>query len=76
MGRLEYSIICNPQGHIESSEGMFQGEDLNNIMLNIVYKPVSQSRTAAKSEKFWWRTGQSNLADRMEDCSIGQSAVV
>ena len=55
---------------------MFQGEDLNNIMLNIVYKPVSQSRTTAKSEKVWWGTVQSNLADRMEDCSIGQSAVV
>ena len=25
-------------------------------------KPVSQSYAAAKSEKFWWATGQSNLA--------------
>ena len=39
--------------------------------------PVSQSCAVAKSRKFWWaRTGQSNLADRMEDCSIGQRAVV
>ena len=28
------------------------------------------------SEKFWWVTGQTNLADRMEDCSTGQSAAV
>ena len=27
-----------------------------------IYKPVSQSCTVAKSEKFWWATGQSNLA--------------
>ena len=44
-------------------------------------KPVSQSCAAyikssvAKSEKFWWATGQSNLADKKEDCSIGQSAI-
>ena len=25
---------------------------------------------------FWWVTGQSTLADRMEDCFIGQSASV
>ena len=39
-------------------------------------KLVSQSCAVAKSEIFWRATGQSNLADRMEDCSIGQSAVV
>ena len=39
-------------------------------------KSVSQSCAVAKSEKFWRATGQSNLADTMEDCSIGQSAVV
>ena len=41
-----------------------------------LYKPVSQSCAVAKSEHFWRATGQSNLADRMEDCSIRQSAVV
>lgn len=28
----------------------------------------------AISENFWQATGQSNLADRMEGCLIGQSA--
>ena len=42
----------------------------------ICSKPVSQSCTVARSEIFWQATGQSNLADRMEDCSNGQSAVV
>ena len=38
---------------------------------------VSQSCAVAKSEKFWWVTGRSNLADGMEsDCSIGQHAGV
>ena len=41
-----------------------------------VCKSVSQSCAVAKSDKFWRATGQLNLADRMEDCSIGQSAVV
>ena len=36
----------------------------------LVHKPVSQS-CAAKSDKFWQATGQSNLPDKMEDCSIG-----
>ena len=44
-----------------------------NITIN---KPVSQSCAVAESEKFWRATGQSNLADRTEDCSTGQSAVV
>ena len=35
-------------------------------------KPVSQS---SRSEIFWWATGQSNLADRVDDCSIAQSAI-
>ena len=39
-------------------------------------KTVSQACTVAKSGKFRWATGQSNLANRMEDCSIGQRAVV
>ena len=26
--------------------------------------------------KFWWATGQLHLADRLEDCSAGQGAVV
>ena len=38
--------------------------------------PVSESCAVAKSESFWRATGQSNLADRMEDCFIGKSAVV
>ena len=37
-------------------------------------KPVSQSCAVANSGKFWRASGQSNLANRMEDCSIGQSA--
>ena len=36
----------------------------------LVHKPLSQS-CAAKSDKFWQATGQSNLPDKMEDCSIG-----
>ena len=40
------------------------------------YKLLSQSCAVAKREQFWRATGQSNLADRMENCSIGQSAVV
>ena len=28
------------------------------------------------SEKFWQATGQSNLADKMEDCSTGRSSAV
>ena len=43
---------------------------------SLLYKPVSQSCAVATSEKFWRATGQSNLADRMEDCSTGQNAVV
>ena len=43
---------------------------------NWAYKPVSQSCAVAKSDKFWRATGQSNLADRMEDCPIGQSAAM
>ena len=39
-------------------------------------RPVSQSCAVDKSEKFWRVTGQSNLADRMEDCCTGQSEVV
>ena len=35
-----------------------------------------QSCAEAKSDTFWRATEQSNLADRMEDCSINQSAVV
>ena len=38
--------------------------------------PLPQSCAVAKSDKFWRAIGQSNLADRMEDCSTGQSAVV
>ena len=34
-------------------------------------KPVSQACAVTKSNKFWRATGgQSNLSDRMEDCSI------
>ena len=40
------------------------------------HKAVSQSCAVAKSEVFWRATGQSNLADRMEDYSTGRSAVV
>ena len=43
------------------------------ILLNM---SVSQSCAILKSEKFWRATGQSKLAGRMENCSIGQSAVV
>ena len=39
------------------------------------YLPVSQSWCAvAKRENFWRATGQSNLADRMEDFFTGQNA--
>ena len=40
------------------------------------HKPVSQSCAVAETEAFWQATGQSNLADRMEDRSIVQSAAV
>ena len=43
---------------------------------NFASDPVSQSCAVTKSEIFWWDTGPSNLADRMEDCSTGHSAVV
>ena len=39
-------------------------------------KPVSQSCAVANNESSGGATEQSNLADRMEDCSTGQSAVV
>ena len=41
-----------------------------------VYKPVSQSCTVGKSEKFWQATGQSNLVDSIKHCSTGKSAVL
>ena len=41
-----------------------------------LYKPVWQSCAVAKSRNFWRAKTQSNLTDRMEDCSICQSAVV
>ena len=41
-----------------------------------VYKPVSKSCAVAKSEQFWRASGQSNLANRMQDCSTGESVVV
>ena len=37
--------------------------------------PIMRSYVAERN-KFWRATGQSNLADRMEDCFIDQSAVV
>ena len=39
---------------------------INNLFIykHLFYKPVSQSCAAAKSEKFWRATGQSNLADK------------
>ena len=43
---------------------------------SLINTPVSQICTVAKSEKLSQATGQTNLADRMEDCSIGQSAVL
>ena len=61
---------------------------LNNIRTKrVIQNPISQfhnnvffffpqSCTVAKSNKFWQVTGQSNLTDRIEDCSTGQSAVV
>ena len=42
----------------------------------ILRKPVSQSCAVAINRKFWQATGQSNLAGKMEDCSIGQTAVL
>ena len=44
--------------------------------IGLIQKPVWQSCAVAKSDKFWRATGQSNLADRMEDCPIGQSAAM
>ena len=43
---------------------------------SLINTPVSQICTVAKSEKLSQATGQTNFADRMEDCSIGQSAVL
>ena len=42
----------------------------------LLHWPVSQSRAVAKNENFWRTTGQSSLADRREDCCIGQKVVV
>ena len=39
-------------------------------------RSVSQSCVVAKSRKFWWATEQSNLADRIEEFSTGQTTVV
>ena len=39
-------------------------------------KPDSQSCAVAKNVKSWRPTEQSNLADRVEHCSAGQSTVV
>ena len=39
-------------------------------------KPVSQSCAVANNKSSGGATGKSNLADRWEDCSTGQSAVV
>ena len=54
-----------------------------NIQFAIHTKPnfkrfsrIHTHHTVAESEEFWQATGQSNLADRMEDRSAGQSAVV
>ena len=44
-------------------------EEVNN-------EAVKEACAVAKSEKFWRAIKQSNLADRMEDCSTGQSAFV
>ena len=44
--------------------------------IRFVGRTVSRSCTVARGETFWRVTGRSNLADRMEDCSTGQSAVV
>ena len=46
------------------------------LLINSFNNPVSQSCAVAKSEKSWRATGQSNFADRIEDCSIGHSAVI
>ena len=40
------------------------------------FSRIHTHHTVAESEEFWQATGQSNLADRMEDRSAGQSAVV
>ena len=40
------------------------------------FSRIHTHHTVAESEEFWQATGQSNLADRMEERSAGQSAVV
>ena len=47
-----------------------------NISFTAFYLPVSHSCAVAKRRNFWQATGQSKLADRMEGCSTGQSAVL
>ena len=44
--------------------------------LSYINKPGSQSCAVAKIDKFWPVTGQSNSAERIEDCSTGKTVVV
>ena len=58
-----YSLVCGPNVTFQRS---FTEEASSTIMRS----------KCAKREKVLRTTGQSNLADRMVDCSTGQSAVV
>ena len=77
-----FHVVFNPWVFYKCTQIDFLGALWSTILVIIpggcwrFNKTVSQSCTVAKSEKFWWVTGQSNLADRMEDCSTGQRAVV
>ena len=46
------------------------GSLIGNICCTCCNKPISQSCTEAKSEKFWRATWQSNLADRRKECVL------
>ena len=71
--KLLHSLYAN---FSQSNEIREETTSLGVLQLFEVNKPFSKSCTVVKSDKFWQATAQSNLADRMEDCSSGQSAVV
>ena len=63
---------------IQPPHTIFHTDDVNlpRIQASFLNNQVSQSCTVGKSGIIWRATGQSNLANRMKNCSIGQGAVM
>ena len=70
-------ILGEDEGLILKCNEAFIDVDEDKVQSWSQLKPVSQSSTVARSDKFWWATqgNQTWHADRMEVCSTGQSAV-